>query len=61
MYAIRFDHNITQKLLLKPNLVVHRCTDSITHGPGDVMGCTAWPFIAALLRWFHDKLDITYH
>ncbi len=51
-----------QKLLFKPNLVNAHCIDPETHGPG--MGstaCTEWAFIAALMRWFHDKLGITYH
>ncbi|MBW1804003.1 MAG: DUF362 domain-containing protein, partial [Deltaproteobacteria bacterium] len=31
---------------------------------GPAMGntaCTEWPFMAALMRWFHDKLGISYH
>jgi len=51
-----------QKLLFKPNLVNPMCIDPETHGPS--MGsttCTEWPFVAALMRWFHDKLDIPYH
>ena len=51
-----------KKLFFKPNLVNPLNIDPITHGEG--MGdtaCTGWPFIAALMRWFHDKLDITYH
>ena len=50
-----------QKLLFKPNLVTPGGIDHITHGPGSVPICTAWPFVAALMRWFHDKLGITYH
>ena len=51
-----------KKLLFKPNLVNPRVIDPETHGEG--MGnsaCTQWPFVAALMRWFHDKLEITYH
>jgi Domain of unknown function (DUF362) len=51
-----------KKLLLKPNLVNPLCIDSDEHGAG--MGyttCTAWPFIAALMRWLHDRLDVSYH
>jgi hypothetical protein len=54
--------NEGQKLLFKPNLVNPMCIDPQNHGPA--MGsttCTEWPFIAALMRWFHDKLDIAYH
>lgn len=51
-----------KKLLFKPNLVCPQVIDPITHGegPGAIL-CTEWPLIAALMRWFHDKLDITYH
>jgi Domain of unknown function (DUF362) len=51
-----------QKLLFKPNLVNVHCIDPESHGPG--MGrtaCTEWPFVAAVMRWFHDKLGIRYH
>jgi hypothetical protein len=51
-----------QKLLFKPNLVNPMCIDPQNHGPS--MGstaCTEWPFMAALMRWFHDKLGIAYH
>ncbi len=50
-----------QNLLIKPNLVFPAYIDHITHGPGNVGACTPWPFVAALMRWFHDKLDVTYH
>jgi len=50
-----------QKLLFKPNIVFPAYIDHITHGPGNVGACTPWPFVAALMRWFHDKLGITYH
>ena len=50
-----------QKLLFKPNIVFPTYIDHVTHGPGNVGACTPWPFVAALMRWFHDKLDITYH
>jgi len=51
-----------QKLFFKPNLVNINNIDPETRGPG--MGstaCTEWPFVAALMRWFHDKLGISYH
>ena len=50
-----------QKLLFKPNLVNIQNIDPQTHGPD--MGsttCTEWPFIAALMRWFHDKAGVSY-
>jgi hypothetical protein len=51
-----------KKLFFKPNLVNPQVIDPLTHGEGlGNTACTAWPFIAALMRWFHDKLDISYH
>lgn len=51
-----------KKLLFKPNLVAPDVISLDTHGEGsgDPV-CTQWPFIAALMRWFHDNLDISYH
>jgi hypothetical protein len=51
-----------KKLLFKPNLVAPGVIDPVTHGEG--LGApvvTEWPFLAALMRWFHAKLDISYH
>ena len=51
-----------KKLLFKPNLVGPQVIDHDTHG--EDLGapiCTDWSVIAALMRWFHDKLDINYH
>jgi hypothetical protein len=51
-----------KKLLLKPNLVNAICIDPDDHGEGlGYTTCTAWPFIAALMRWLHDKLAVSYH
>jgi len=51
-----------QRLLFKPNLVSIFNIDPQTHGPGSgSTTCTEWPFVAALMRWFHDRLDISYH
>lgn len=51
-----------RKLLFKPNLVSLRNIDPQTHGTAiGHTACTEWPFFAALMRWFHDKLDISYH
>lgn len=50
-----------KKLLFKPNLVVPHTIDPVTHGPGGGdTTCTEWAFIAALMRWFHDKLNVEY-
>ena len=36
--------------------------DPATHGPGlGNTACTEWPFVAALMRWFHDRLGVRYH
>ena len=55
--------NRGQKLLFKPNIVSPSCIDRMTHGPGmgSIAACTDWYFIAALMRWFHDELGISYH
>ena len=53
---------IGKKILFKPNLVSPANIDAHTHGEG--MGscaCTEWAFVAAVMRWFHDRLNITYH
>jgi len=51
-----------QKLLFKPNLVGLINIDPQTHGPTPASTtCTEWPFIAALMRWFHDKLNVSYY
>jgi len=50
-----------QKLFFKPNLVTPLSIDCQTHGP-DIgsTACTEWPFVAALMRWFHEELGISY-
>jgi hypothetical protein len=50
-----------QDLFFKPNIVVPNSIDQMTHGPGNIGVCTPWEFIAALMRWFHDALDVSYH
>ena len=51
-----------KKILFKPNIVSPLCIDPIAHGEGlGNPACTPWAFLAALLRWFHDKLEIPYH
>ncbi|MFX0082500.1 MAG: DUF362 domain-containing protein [Candidatus Hodarchaeota archaeon] len=51
-----------QKLLFKPNTVGPTCIDPVTHGPAlGSNACTEWGFIAALMRWFHEKAGISYY
>jgi len=50
-----------KKLLFKPNLVSPTVVDPDTHGEGTGSPiCTEWAVIAALMRWFHDRLEIPY-
>ncbi|MFC1958297.1 DUF362 domain-containing protein, partial [Chloroflexota bacterium] len=48
-------------LLFKPNLVTLPTLDPETHDPALVGTCTPWSFLAAVMRWFHDKCAITYY
>jgi hypothetical protein len=58
---IKFRVDKGQKLFFKPNLVSISNIDPQTHGPDrGSTTCTEWPFVAALMRWFHDKLGIRY-
>ncbi|MFD3157911.1 DUF362 domain-containing protein [Haloimpatiens sp. FM7330] len=42
-------------------MVAPKVIDENTHGEGlGAAICTEWPLIASLMRWFHDKLDISY-
>ena len=51
-----------QKLLFKPNLVAPLNIDAQSHEPAmGSLACTEWPFIAALMRWFHEKMGISYY
>lgn len=51
-----------KRLLFKPNLVMPASISPVTHGEDHGnSACTEWPFIAALMRWFHDNLDIPYN
>ncbi len=48
-------------LLFKPNLVNPQCIDPKTHGQAIAhSACTEWPYLAALMRWFHDNLNLRY-
>jgi hypothetical protein len=50
-----------KKLLFKSNLVVPGCIDPLTHDEGEYHCiCTEWTIIAALMRWFHDRLGVNY-
>lgn len=51
-----------KKMLFKPNLVGPTVIHPVTHQ--EDLGapiCTDWSVIAALMRWFHDTLEISYH
>ncbi len=51
-----------KKLLFKPNLVYPECIDPLTHDEGESHCiCTEWPIIAALMRWFHDRVGVNYY
>jgi len=50
-----------KKLLFKPNMVSLPAIDPRTHEPRLLGVCTPWEFVAAVMRWFHDKKSISYH
>jgi hypothetical protein len=50
-----------RKLFFKPNLVSMTCIDPETHGPDrSVNACLEWSFLAALMRWYHDRMGVRY-
>jgi hypothetical protein len=54
--------DLGQKILFKPNLVSTENIDPYTYGPtAGSTGNTEWPFVAAVMRWFHDKAGISYY
>ena len=55
------DLKTDKKLLFKVNLVMLPHIDYQTHGLGIPGAATEWAFTAAVMRWFHDRLGITYH
>lgn len=61
--AVLSEVNSGKKLLLKINAILPTVLDLPGDGsPGQgLVVCTDWTVVAALLRWFHDKLGITYH
>jgi hypothetical protein len=51
-----------KKIIFKPNLVAPNAIDFLSHGEGlGAAVTTDWTFLAALMRWFHDTLDLSYH
>ena len=51
-----------QKILFKPNLVSTQNIDPYNYGPTPgSTGNTEWPFVAAVMRWFHDRAGISYY
>jgi hypothetical protein len=50
-----------KRLFFKPNIVTLPLIDFQTHGPGIPGANTHWEFVAAVMRWFHDRGAITYH
>ena len=61
LIKIRMELEKGKLLLFKPNLVSPTNIDPDTHGPGlGHTACTEWPFIAALMRWFHDNIPLSY-
>lgn len=51
-----------QKLLFKPNLVTPNTIHPEFHNIGlGSAACTEWAFIAALMRWFHDRAGVSYY
>jgi len=60
---IKTEINAGKKLFFKPNLVTPVVLSLAGDGsPGSgVVACTDWAFVAALMRFFHDKLEIRYY
>ncbi len=50
-----------RKLFFKPNLVSMACIEPEDHGPDrGVTATLSWVFMAALMRWFHDRMGVRY-
>ncbi|MDD1724803.1 MAG: DUF362 domain-containing protein, partial [Methanospirillum sp.] len=59
---VKSDLKSGKKLFFKPNLVSPIAINYHSHDEGvGARICTDWTFLAALMRWFHDTLDISYH
>jgi len=52
---------VGKTLFLKPNLVIQPIISFRTHAPSMPESCTPWEFVAAVMRWFHDRQGVTYH
>jgi len=50
-----------KKLFFKPNLVSLPAIDPRTHNPVLWGTCLPWEFLSAVMRWFHDEMNISYH
>jgi hypothetical protein len=51
-----------QKILFKPNLVAIENISPYNFGPLPASNAnTEWAFVAAVMRWFHDKAGISYY
>jgi uncharacterized protein (DUF362 family) len=51
-----------KRLLFKPNLVSIESINPYTHLPlTGSTATTAWPFVAAVMRWFHDEGRISFY
>lgn len=58
---VKSDIGLGKKLLFKPNIVGSIVIDPSSHGESaGKKTCTEWPLVAALMRWFHDTLNISY-
>ncbi|NMM64339.1 DUF362 domain-containing protein [Clostridium sp. P21] len=60
--TVKSELSLGKKLLFKPNLVFPANIDEKTHSRAiGTPILTEWALIAALMRWFHDKLKISYY
>ena len=51
-----------QKILFKPNLIALENISPYNFDPLPGSNAnTEWPFVAAVMRWFHDKAGISYY
>ena len=50
-----------KKLFFKPNIVTLPLIDYTHHGNGIPGANSHWEFVAAVMRWFHDKAGFTYY
>lgn len=58
---IKDDINKGKKILLKPDITNSVIIDPITHNKTNTKNIsTEWPIVAAIMKWFHDELNISY-